>query len=413
MLCRPFLFGDGLIQGVAGFVDCQAQHLGWQGYTALATPGSWMSALLTVMLTIYVGFYGYRMVLGETPSVREAVLGAVKIGVVLTLAMSWPAYHTLVYDIVVRGPSELASSIIGPAGLPDADDLVARLQLLDDNLVVLSRSGSFGNLAPVAPPGGALQQGQPLPLPAAIPARQQGASVYEPTAFDTARLVFLCSVIAATALPRLLAGILLGLGPFFITFLLFETSKRLTEGWMRVLAGAALAAMGTSIVLSVELALLEPWIADLLARRAAQLTRLGSPIEMLAIAIVFAFVLAGTLFASARIAGSLRLPDPQRVAHMLETAMPGPSRERDMGQRVSEAHAEERSRAAIIAHAIGNNDRRRNAIAESSVLQRASVAPQAQARGTETAFTAPLGQAGARRARQRTSGMGQRRDSRA
>jgi len=417
MPCRPLFYGDGLISGISDFVDCQAQNLGWQGYAALSTPGSLVSLLLAILLTLFIGFQGYRMVLGHTPSMREVVLAAVKIGVVLMLATSWPAYRVLIYDTAVRGPAELASSITDPAGLPSASDgLAARLQLLDDNLEVLARSGTFGFQATVPPPqqpqqpGAPPQQVQPQQRQQPYPLRREGASVFEPSAFDSARLVFLCSVIGALALPRLLVGVLLGLGPFFIAFLLFDTSKRLTEGWMRALAGAALAGMGTSVVLSVELALLEPWIADLLARRAAQLTRLGSPVEMLAMASVFAFMLTATLFGSARIAGSLRLPDSQRMLHLLEAAVQAGSRERETSDRTRETHSEERSRAAAIAEAVGNGDRRREAIAAGGVLQRVQVTGQAQAREAEPAAVAPLGQAGVRRTRQRLTGIGQRRD---
>src|SRR3546814_9666490 len=62
-------------------------------------------------------FRSYRMLLGQTPTIREGVLTFVKIGLVLTLATSWPAYQALVYDIILRAPAELASTIGGAAGL--------------------------------------------------------------------------------------------------------------------------------------------------------------------------------------------------------------------------------------------------------------------------------------------------------
>src|SRR3546814_20458735 len=58
------------------------------------------------------------MLLGQTPTIREGVLTFVKIGLVLTLATSWPASQALVYDIILRAPAELASTIGGAAGLP-------------------------------------------------------------------------------------------------------------------------------------------------------------------------------------------------------------------------------------------------------------------------------------------------------
>src|SRR3546814_18149850 len=90
------------------------------------------------------------MLLGQTPTIREGVLTFVKIGLVLTLATSWPAYQALVYDIILRAPAELASTIGGAAGLPGSGGgLVARIDGVDPALKVLDIEG-----------GGAQQSGR-------------------------------------------------------------------------------------------------------------------------------------------------------------------------------------------------------------------------------------------------------------
>ena len=87
---------------------------------------------LTGLLTLFVALFGYRMLFGQTPGVRDGVLALVKIGIVLALATSWPAYRTLVYDVALKGPAELAGEIGRPAGLPGAGGgLVARLDYAD------------------------------------------------------------------------------------------------------------------------------------------------------------------------------------------------------------------------------------------------------------------------------------------
>src|SRR3546814_11822995 len=100
------------------FLDCQAQLIGAEGYRALAAPGSTASILLTGLITLLIAFIGYRMLLGQTPTIREGVLTFVKLGLVLTLATSWPAYQALVYALILRAPAELAPPIGGPAGPP-------------------------------------------------------------------------------------------------------------------------------------------------------------------------------------------------------------------------------------------------------------------------------------------------------
>ena len=87
----------GFLEGLLSYVDCQAQSIGANGYEALAAPGSTLSLLITGFLTLFMAFMGYRMLFGQTPSLRDGVLAMVKIGIVLALATSWAAYRTLVY----------------------------------------------------------------------------------------------------------------------------------------------------------------------------------------------------------------------------------------------------------------------------------------------------------------------------
>ena len=119
-VCQGIPTPQSFAPGLIGFLDCQAQNLGVNGYAALASPGSSVSILLTAMLTITIALVGYRIMLGGSLHVRDGVLTFVKIGVVLALATSWPAYQTLIYDLVLRAPAQLAGEVGGAAALPGA-----------------------------------------------------------------------------------------------------------------------------------------------------------------------------------------------------------------------------------------------------------------------------------------------------
>ena len=101
----------GFLQGLLSYVDCQAQSIGANGYEALAAPGSTLSVVVTGFLTLFVAFLGYRMLFGQTPTVRDGVLALLKIGIVLAFATSWAVYRTLVYDVALKGPAEMAAQI--------------------------------------------------------------------------------------------------------------------------------------------------------------------------------------------------------------------------------------------------------------------------------------------------------------
>lgn len=256
---------DGFLRGMLDFVDCQAQSIGAEGYRALAAPGSTLSLVLLGFLTLFVALFGYRMLLGHVPGVRDGVLALVKIGIVLALATGWTAYRTLIYDVAFHGPAEIAAEIGQPAGIPGAGGaLVARLDHADRAMLALSTLGP-GEAILASQTTPAAEPGQP-PTPTAAARQAHG---YDVLAMDGARVMFLTGAIASLAAVRLAAGLLLALGPFFIAFLLFDATRGLFEGWLRVLAGAALGALGAGILLGVELAMLEPWLADLIARRTA------------------------------------------------------------------------------------------------------------------------------------------------
>lgn len=293
------------------FLDCQATTLGAAGYQALSAPGSTVMLFITALLTILIALFGYRMLLGETPTLRDGVLTFVRIGIVMALATSWSAYRTVVYDVTLRAPAELAANVGGPAQIPGTTGgLGARLDNLDRSFRVLAIYGT------------------------GIPTRDQverSGGVAPPVmgnfdnfALGWARIVFLISGLGAFALIRLGAGLLLALGPLFLAFLLFDGTRGLFEGWLRGLIAMALGGVATALTLGIELALFEPWLSELVARRAAGEAMPNAPATLLAAAVIFFAVLFAILALVARIAASLRLP--RRLAVFLPGGTPDGTR---------------------------------------------------------------------------------------
>jgi len=406
MPCRALHYGDGYLRGMLDFVDCQAQTLGAQGYQALAAPGSAVSLLLTILLTLFVAIQGYRMLLGQTPTVREGVLAVAKIGIVLALATSWPAFRTLFYDTVLHAPAELAASIGQPAGLPGAEGgLVDRLENVDFSLVALDNLG-IGSVEG-DPPRGAMADGAAPPEAIGRSARR-----FDPTALGLARTVFLSATIASFAAVRLVAGLLLGLGPLFIAFLLFDATRGIFVAWLRGLLAAVLGATGTAIVLGLELALIEPWLSDLLDRRSTQFSIAGAPIELMVTFVVFSAVLLATLIATSRLAAGLALRST--LGRVSERLLRGfQIQDRTLPRREGNAAIplEQRTRAATVADAVAAAQRR-----EIQRTEIAGISPERPSRGADrretVALSAVPGQLAARRTRRRMSASGGKRDRR-
>lgn len=400
----------GFVRGVVDYIDCQAQAIGGGGYQALAAPGSTFSIVLTALLTLFVALFGYRMLFGATPGARDGVLALAKVGIVLALATGWPAYRTLVYDVAFSGPAELASDIGGPTGLPGAGGgLVTRLDFADQALVALAVVGP-------GDPALALQQaqagaaGQPA-LPAFAPQPFGGFNTF---ALGGARMTFLLGALGALGAVRLVAGLMLALGPFFIAFLLFDGTRGLFEGWVRVLAGAALGALGSAVALGVELALLEPWLADLLARRYAGEAVPGAPVELLVVTLAFGLILIALLAASARLALGFRLGTswrPTKAGASPRAVRAEESRRPAAVVGDGTVRIDSRSRAAAVVDAVAASQRREAALApaaQAALVNRMDAPGRAPV--SAAAAAAPFGQSFRRRTRARISVTAGRRD---
>lgn len=401
----------GFLEGLLSYVDCQAQSIGANGYEALAAPGSTLSLLITGFLTLFIAFMGYRMLFGQTPSVRDGVLAMVKIGIVLALATSWGAYRTLVYDVALRGPAELAATIGQQAGLPGAGaGLVERLGYADRNFVQLEILG----------------QGPPVAAaPGQVPVNAYGQPVAPSSPFDGfamggARILYLAGAVGGLAATRLAAGLLLALGPLFIAFLLFEGTRGLFVGWIRALIAMSLAALGIAVTLGVELVLIETKLAELITLRNANLPIPGAAIELFVITLIFTLVMLTMVYAAARVALGFRLPDglrllPARLAGSLQAREEQPV---GQPQQRGTAPAEERSRAAQVADAVAATQRREAggwqgapalAVAAAGAASRRA-APAGGERDEPATASVPIGQTYRRRTRGRVSASAGRRD---
>ena len=301
-LCPALPPAAGFISSTTGYIDCQARILGSGAWAALAAPGSTLAVVVTGFLTIAVALIGYNLLLGRSVTVREATLTFVKIGAVFALATSWPTYRTLVYDVVTDGPAQLVAEVGPRAGVVGSDGtLVQRLDLADQ---------SMARLAILGP-------GDPLPNPA-VDAPPSPFGGFDAFALGGSRILFDVTAIASLAVVRIVTGLMLALGPFFIAFVMFENTRSLFAGWVRVLGGAALAAIGASIALGLELAMIEPWLSNVVARRMAGEALPTVPTDLFVIASLFAILVTAALYACARVARAFQLARLVRVVQLVQ-----------------------------------------------------------------------------------------------
>lgn len=207
-----------LLGRLSDYVECHADAASRAGFEAQG--GALTTAVLSGCLLLYVALIGYRMMLGQTHDARAVALAAARAGLVIALASSWASYQPMVQALVLRGPPEIAAAVLGPAGLNPLTPAQAAKALRDDRPAEL-----------VTPAPG------PPQAPGSAP---RGAGELRP------------STTTAWLALRLIAGVLLGLGPLLIPLALFDTTLGLVEGWARSLMGVLLGSAAVLIITTLE-----------------------------------------------------------------------------------------------------------------------------------------------------------------
>ncbi len=377
-----------MVQGLIGSVDCRVQDLARTGYAALAAPGSPVGLLLTGLLTLYVVFVGYRLILGRGGlRVGDATLMVIKIGLVVALATNWSLFQTLVYDTLTKAPAELGGLLLGG----QAASPFARLQDAFDGLqesasLMASRAG-------------------------AGPAAMQGGPGFGAFAVNTGGLTLVLSTLGVLLASKIVLAILLALAPLIAGLTLFEATRGLVEGWLKAMIALALTPLITILTLSLELTMLAPSLKALAEARAAQQFAafdIGPAVTVLVLTLVFALVMVLAVIAVCVTAAGLRLPRGLAGAAWSDraTAPDAP--------RYAASQVEPMSRAATIAAAAIALDRRDTGVTSADpigprlltiVSDRGHVAQAAHA-----GQVSPLGHSHRRTPAPRRAASGARRD---
>jgi type IV secretion system protein VirB6 len=232
------------------------------------------------MLTLYVAVVAIRLLTGHTHLTLNAMTPRVLVlGLVLTFATAWPAYQTVVLDLLSRGPDQIASALLGDsAGATRA--FAHRLDGVFDRFMTLARAleskGQSGQLA----------------------ARWVWAST----------LLLMLSTAGLMLVVKIVLAVLLALGPLFIVFALFDGTRGLFEGWLKTAAAFALAPLLIVIGGVGAMAILAP-VTDSLLDDPASLTTDLKPVFLLFMGtLIYAATLIALFWTAMSLARHWRMP---------------------------------------------------------------------------------------------------------
>ena len=216
-------------------VDCTAGQVTSEAFGRLFAPGGSMATVLTILLTLYIAIFGLQLLTGRSSlGVRALTPRMITIGLVLTFATSWVAYQSVVWNLVVGGPNQLAGILSGVDG--SATDVFA--QKIDVVfLAIQEASQGQDDISAFSPPG----------------MMWMGA------------MLFMLGTLGLLVTAKIALAILLALGPVFVVMALFNGTRGLFAGWLKGVVMLALAPLFAVLGGTIMLELAVPILSRLVA----------------------------------------------------------------------------------------------------------------------------------------------------
>lgn len=280
----PTFGGDGP-SGIAEalrVVDCMSGQAGSFAFDRLFGSHALLGQALTVALTLYIAFYAIGLLTGRSSlSVASLTPRMMTLGIALTFATSWVAYQSVIWNMLVGAPDEIASLLIGTQG--SATSLFA--DRLDVIFGVVAQAAAATETAVSKPGAGSIASG--------------------PDLLWISALLLLLGTVGVLLVARIALAAMLALGPVFIICGLFDGSRGLFEGWLKAAVLFALTPLLAVLIGGGTIALLSP-IIDSLAGAGAEVPLRLTTTLFLASAVYCALMvvtlkIAGTMVAGWRI----------------------------------------------------------------------------------------------------------------
>ena len=196
--------------------------------------------LIALIIALYVGIYGYLVMFGKIspgPTVSEFVWHIGRVFFIMAFGFSFSFFYETMYVFFIYGPDTLISSILNALDTQyyNSQDINHAASIFYDKGTLLGEAimsmSEMGILSVYFVWGGA---------------------VWLITMIITSLTVGLIIV------PKILSGILMALAPIFFTFLLFNPTRGLFEGWIRMLFGCFLVPIILYSLLTLTLFALKP-----------------------------------------------------------------------------------------------------------------------------------------------------------
>jgi type IV secretion system protein VirB6 len=203
-------------------VDCVANEATAGAFARLFGGEGSLLPALTILLTLYIAFFAISLLTGRSRiSVSALTPRMMTLGLVLTFVTSWVAYQSVVWNLAIGAPDQIAGVITGADG--------SATQMFADRIDIL-----FAAVAEASQAAAAAQAG--------MPAQAAAAGTFSPgNLIWLAAVLLLLGTVGVLVTARIALAVLLALGPVFVVLGLFNGTRGLFAGWLRALVMTSVA----------------------------------------------------------------------------------------------------------------------------------------------------------------------------
>ncbi len=285
-------------------VDCQSSAYVASADEGLFGAGGGLAQVLAGALTIYVAFYGYRLITGAgSATAPDLVRRLAAIGAILALSSNWPAYQTLFVDTVTGGAEDLA----GMMSSATTGRVASSISIAGENDVAIDEMTRLAaDWSRRAPAGGA-----ELPERAAAP-----PVPLAPAGVSAVNMLWLSAILLGVSsagvivITKITLAFLLALGPLFLTLALFPAARGLFEGWLRTIVAGAFVLAFSILATAGALSIVAPIVGAIARDQAQGINDAGAVFTLLNACIDSTMLGRQVLAMTARLTAAWRLPFP-------------------------------------------------------------------------------------------------------
>jgi len=256
------------------------------------------ASIITLLLTVYVIFIGYRFLNHDHHfNMNQIMRHMIIMLIVYGMVMNWELYNIFVYNIFTNEPGNIAKVLVNSAGHQSSEGLSQALDSVYK--AVMDAVGGFFGQASFSGTG--------------IAFFFYGILVY---VIGSLMCIF---ALVLFIYSKMMMAVSLALGPIFILFYLWDTTKGMFSAWLQKLFTLALIPIVTSAILMLMLSVINVTLPSM--NQPAESMQFYGIAPFLGLSLATTLILSQVLQICSALGGGITIASVPKAADITQTAL--------------------------------------------------------------------------------------------